>query len=992
MSRPIRFFALAIFAIHPLIGSACLPLALGQTSNSTTSISHPACYLVRLGEGEASQLILSQEADLSINVTRESVSILFDGFEFGLETATIYDPGLYRVEILPVESHGAAVRLSMSRTAISLQQAASWRENENWATRSKRTGNPDDIAKSLRLWEQSGDISAVARTQLKTGDALFGVGELSRARNAYEEAWKLCRDDGDVRCSAEAANNSGLASRELGEFSSSLERLTQAIGDWRQLKNREAEAKALSNLGLLYRQVSDYQQAISSYEQAETILRRDSVAYGRVLNNLGVCYQNMAELERANDYFNRALAREVAGHSARDEVIARLNLGRNYLLEGHMSTAILILNRALKQATDQGYRQVMADTLNNLGQTFLEMHRYGQAKIRLEEALQLHRALGDRRIESSDLHFLGMVALSCDDLAGAQRLFEEAIALRRNCELRDPLTDSLFALATMEQKAGDQRATRDLAEQAIEIAESIRQRVPSAALRASFYARKRRFFDLLVDVSMASDNPQSVADGLFAAERGRGRALLDLLAEGSVQGSIPKELIDRRANVQRQIDLLSVRLGGVSASGAPNLRRQVDELVAEDQEIEARMRQLAGTEMLGQEFGSAGELQSKLQHDLLPGDSALLEYHLGPERSYLWLVQSTGVRAFRLPPRGAVEAQIANAVDPFGKILERRRSPQKQLTFERAMHVLSATLLGPLRDTSLPERLIIVPDGGLHRVPFAALQLPNTGRLLGLVHDLIQIPAAAYLKAGKPPQPISDFPRTFLAFADPVFSSDDPRVERRLHTSTASASDMHLPRLPFNAEIGTVESLVPPNKLRILRGFDANLEMVRRLPLSEYAVLHFSTHALIDDRIPELSRVALTMVERDGRPVDGFLRSYQLGQLHLNGSVLVLSACDTALGKQVLGEGLAGLTASLFHAGAAQLVLTLTEVDAEASSAFLQEAYRRVFAALNTGKPAVSMEHALTLARRAMARSSRWSDPYYWGSFAIFGRPTESRP
>jgi CHAT domain-containing protein len=459
--------------------------------------------------------------------------------------------------------------------------------------------------------------------------------------------------------------------------------------------------------------------------------------------------------------------------------------------------------------------------------------------------------------------------------------------------------------------------------------------------------------------------------------------LLDLLAEGSVQGSIPKELIDRRASVQRQIDLLSVRLGGLSASSEPNLRRRVDELVAEDQEIEARIRQLAGTDTLGQSFGSSAELQSELQHDLLPGDSALLEYYLGPERSYLWLVQSTGVRAFRLPPRSAVEAQIANAVDPFGKILERRRSPQKQLAFERAMHVLSATLLGPLRDTSLPERLIIVPDGGLHRVPFAALRLP-AGRSLGLVHDLIQIPAAAYLKAGKQPQRISDFPQTFLAFADPVFSPDDPRIEPRLQTSKASAWDLHLPRLPFNAEIGTVESLVPPNKLRILRGFDANLEMVRRLP--------FSTHALIDDRIPELSRIVLTMVERDGRPVDGFLRSYQLSQLHLNGSILVLSACDTALGKQVLGEGLAGLTASLFHAGAAQLVLTLTEVDAEGSSAFLREAYRHLFAARNANQPAVSMEHALTLARRDMAQSLRWSDPYYWGSFSIYGRPTESRP
>jgi CHAT domain-containing protein/tetratricopeptide (TPR) repeat protein len=715
----------------------------------------------------------------------------------------------------------------------------------------------------------------------------------------------------------------------------------------------------------------------------------DSVAYGRVLNNLGLCYQNMAELERADDYFNRSLSRFVAGHSARDEVKVRLNMGRNYLLEGHPETALTILNRALKQASAQANRTALSDTLNNLGQTLLELHRPAEAQTRLEEALELHRALGDRRIESSDLHFLGLAALSCNDTVAARRLLGESISLRRSCGLRDPLTDSLFALATLERRTGDLPAARELAEEAITLAESIRQRVPGAALRASFYVRKRRFFDLLVDISTPLDNPQSAADGLLAAERGRARALLDLLTEGSVQGSVPKEMIARRANVHRQLDLLSVRLGGAPVSQEPNLRRKVDQLVAEDQETEASIRQLAIGEKFGQTFGSVVELLDELQHHLVPRDSALLEYHLGPDQSYLWLVQSTGIQVFRLPPRAAIEAQVVNAVDLFGRFLARRRSPEKQLAFEQAMQVLSATLLGDLRNTSLPARLIIVPDGGLHRVPFAALQLPRTGRRLGLVHDLIQIPAAAYLRAGRHPRRISEFPRSFLAFADPVFSVDDPRVEIRARPKAPNASNLQLPRLPFNAEIATVESLVPPSKRRVLRGFDANTDMVRRLALSEYAVLHFSTHALIDDRIPELSRIALTMIERDGLPVDGFLRSYHLGQLHLNGSVLVLSACDTALGKQVLGEGLAGLTMSLFRAGAAQLVLTLTEIDAEGSSAFLQEAYRHLFAARTSTEPALSMEHALTLARRNLSRSSRWSDPYYWASFVIYGCPTE---
>ena len=118
--------------------------------------------------------------------------------------------------------------------------------------------------------------------------------------------------------------------------------------------------------------------------------------------------------------------------------------------------------------------------------------------------------------------------------------------------------------------------------------------------------------------------------------------------------------------------------------------------------------------------------------------------------------------------------------------------------------------------------------------------------------------------------------------------------------------------------------------------------------------------------------------------MDGFLHPYDLAGFPLNGSTVVLSACGTALGKQVIGEGLAGLTASLFQAGAAQLVLTLSEVDAEASAEFFSAAYRRFFA-----PHPMSMEHSLTLARRTLAHSVRWSDPYYWASFIVIGRPSE---
>jgi len=300
-----------------------------------------------------------------------------------------------------------------------------------------------------------------------------------------------------------------------------------------------------------------------------------------------------------------------------------------------------------------------------------------------------------------------------------------------------------------------------------------------------------------------------------------------------------------------------------------------------------------------------------------------------------------------------------------------------QAGFEADLRRLSALLLGPLTGVRLPPRLVLVLDGVLNRIPMAALRPPWAHEAIGLSFDIIQAPSAAYLLAAMPPRPISAFPYAVLAVTDPVFAADDPRV------SGAQKQDVHassLPRLPFTDELVALRSVVPPSGIRVLQGFDATPSTLRKTHLGNFALLHFSTHAFIDDRIPELSRVALSLVDRHGRPVDGYIHPYDFADFHLDRSIVVLSSCETALGKEVLGEGLVGFADGLFSAGASQLVLTLTKVDAESSAAFLSEVYRRFL----TGK-SFALESALTQARRTLAHSARWSDPYYWASFTLVG-------
>ena len=988
-----RFLELIAATCGVLIGAPgpCRVLLPDQLVRVRISTRNPACFWVTVETGEAAQLTAEQPVDLALGIGDGAVQTGTDGFEFGTETLTILAAGRYRVDVRPVDaSVGPAWTLSMSRSTVPLQRAQEWRRAEVSATDSKRSGKPDDIAQSLLLWKVLSADSAIARTYLKQGDSSLAVDDSLGAQTAYEEALRICSLLVDLRCMAEAANNSGYAASLMGDLEASSRRLREAAGYWRSVSQRLFEGRTLCNLGFMFWQAGDFEHAIEVLDEARRILRgRDESVHAVALNNLGLCYQSLSENERALAHFQSAAVVFLRLNQKRWATRARLNVGRSYMLLGKLDLAEAILQQALGETTTTPDPSARADLLNSLGQVLLRLHRGDKARARLMDALDLQRSVHSRRGEAIALHHLGVDADRRGDTETARKLLSEAAQIRRDNGLRDDASESVFALAELEYRAGNFAAARDLVDQAIALIESLRGKVLSVALRATYYARKRRFFDLLTEIAMVPTPPNAAA-GLLASELARGRSLLDLLTGGAIAGVIPRQLVDRRTSLRGQVDVLSGRL---TEADPPHLseaarrdldrdrdvlRRRIHLLLAEDDQVDAEIRQAVHASALGHPLGSVAELQARL-----PADSALLEYYLGERESYLWLVQPDRIRSFRLPARSAIEGLASRIVSRFGAILDRRRSPQTQAAFEADLRRLSAILLGPLADIRLPPRLVLVLDGALNRVPMAALRPPWSREFLGLSFDLIRAPSAAYLLAAKPPRPITAFPNSVLVIADPVFGDDDPRVTA-VPRSTARPSS--LARLPFTGDVAALTSLVPPDRIRILRGFDATPSSLRNLNLREFAILYFSTHSYIDDRTPELSRIALTLVDRAGRQVDGYLRPYQFAEFRLNRSIVVLSSCETALGKVVLGEGLVGFASGLFSAGASQLVLALTKVDAESSAAFFAEAYRSLFARQPSG-----MERALTRARQALAHSTRWSDPYYWASFTVMGSLSDLR-
>jgi len=972
--------ALAQSGNATLTTDGCPELVTGKPFSAITSTKKTACVTVNVAAGEALQVSAGYPGDLALRATSGDRQFLADGFEFGQETLTLNAAGQYRVEIVLIgkASDDAPVTVPMSRNALPLQAAEAWQAAESSATKSKLSGKLEDISASLEHWQTIAEPSSVARTWLKLGDQAYSSGDQTRALDAYERALEICRPLADLRCAAEAANNSGLAARLLGKFNESFTRLEEAAQGWEKLGFPDKQARTLSNLGVLYSRIGDFQQSISAYDRARAILKdRDPLVHARILSNLGLIYLSLAQYDQSAIYFQQAISAEVKLKGAEADLLrTRVNFARTLMLQGQLTSARAVLERALAEAEKRPDRNTRAFALNNLGQTLWRLGLMDDAESRLQDALDLHRALGDKRGEAIALHYLGLIRRRRGDLAAARRLLNQSLQIRRDYGMRDDAADSLFELAALEFAAGDSARSRSLAEEAMPLLEMVRSHVPGPALRASFYARRRNLLDLLVAIAMRPDNKNAVTDGLLAAELGRGRSLLDLLAERHWSSPRPPELLERQAKIRREMDWLSQQANN-DPHEYENLKRRMQPLIAEDEEVEARMR----AAMENREPGALPLTSvSSLQHDVLSPQSAILEYQLGENVSHLWLVRDRRIAAFALPPRAAIERQVSVAVGLFRKVIERRRDPAKQAAYETAMRRLSSTLLGHLKAAELPSLLILVLDGDLNRVPFAALRLP-TGHYLGIRHDLLRAPSSAFLLQAGRPAPAAAFPKSVLALYDPVFSLDDPRAPAAPRQPAAQASES-LARLPFGEELKTISRLVPKPRRDFLYGLVATAETLQKQSLGQYGIVHFSTHAMINDEVPELSRIALSVIGPQGRPVSGFVLPYQLASLRLRGSLVVLSACDTALGKKVLGEGLIGFTSSLFSAGASQLILTLSEVDAQASSFFLSETYRHLLAR----KP-VSVEHSLTLAREAFLKSERWPDPYYWASFVAVGMP-----
>jgi CHAT domain-containing protein len=486
------------------------------------------------------------------------------------------------------------------------------------------------------------------------------------------------------------------------------------------------------------------------------------------------------------------------------------------------------------------------------------------------------------------------------------------------------------------------------------------------------------------------------AEALSASERARARVLLEVLGESQadIREGVDPALLDQERQLQTQLNAKeTARIQMLAAKHTPEMTKKIDSevrgLATQYQDVNNRIR-ATSPRYAALKFPEPLTL-SRIQQEVLDADTLLLEYSLGEQRSFLWVASAEKLVSIVLPKRTEIEETTRRFHDAL---------VDPQATAADSGKALSKMLLGEVASTLGDKRLLIVADGPLQYLPFAALPDPaEPQQPLIVSHEIINAPSASTVAVlRKENVNRKPAPKTLAVLADPVFSLDDSRVGRERAANHArqggdaakfqhrAAEDLGLagirvPRLPgTRREAAAIAALVPESDRKEAVDFDASRATLTSPEIGQYRILHLATHGLLNTTHPELSGVVLSLVDRNGQPQNGFLRLYEIYNLKLAADLVVLSACQTALGREIQGEGLVGLTRGFMYAGAPRVLASLWKVDDRATAELMKRLYGRMLGSEHL-RPAA----ALRASQIEMWKTKGFENPYYWAAFTLQG-------
>ncbi|MEG5176120.1 CHAT domain-containing tetratricopeptide repeat protein [Microcoleus sp. B3-D7] len=866
------------------------------------------------------------------------------------------------------------------------------------------------LEEALKLYREAGDHSGEVNTLTWLGVIYSELGEKQKALEYYSQLLPLSRAVGDRGGEAAILTSIGVIYSELGEKQKALEYYSQSLPLSRAVGNRGGEAAILTRIGLVYSELGEKQKALEYYSQSLPLSRAvgDRRKEAAILNNIGLVYLELGEQQKALEYYNQSLPLSRAVGNRGGEAAILNGIGSVYSALGEQQKALEYYSQSLSLRRAVGNRAGEVNTLNNIGLVYSALGEQQKALEYYSQSLPLSRAVGDRGREAAILNNIGSVYVELGEQQKALEYYSQSLPLSRAVGNRGGEAVILGSMASAKRAQNNLIEALNDIESSIKIIESLRTKIASPELRSSYFATVQDHYELYIDLLMQlhKTNPKSGYDtkALEASERSRARSLLELLQESNanIREGISPDLLQQEKSLQNQLDAIEKQRIETISSPNPNptkiaeIDKQRFALLEQYQQLQTKIRTASPR------YAALTQPQPltlpEIQKQILDDNTILLQYFLGTNRSYLWVVTSTGVTSYELPKPADIKTAAKDFLETITSPIQ-RDIPQQ---VAQASANLGQVILQPAAAQLANKRLLIVPDGVLQYIPFQALTLDktagqNTNVPLIIEHEIITLPSASTLAIlrqnygdRKPPS------RTLAILADPVFSPDDERIKGKITQATTDkleannlglnrslrASNRQWPpeRLAFTRqEAQRISSLFPSASSSQKIDFEANRTTATDGSLVNYQIVHFATHGIANSQNPELSGIVMSMVDDKGHLVNGFLRLTDIFNLKLAANLVVLSACQSGMGQNVKGEGMVGLTRGFMYAGAQRVAVSLWNVDDEGTSVLMQKFYQKMVQQKLT--PAA----ALRAAQIEMMQQEKWKSPYYWAAFTLQG-------
>ena len=876
-------------------------------------------------------------------------------------------------------------------------------------------------------------------------------GHVAEARDRFENVLEilqdLTRDDLKI---VKVLNNLGVMARVEGDFEQSLKYYQEALSIQERVDPDSLEAAAiLNNIGNISYVKGDFDAAISFFERDLNITEKlapQSLGVALTLNNIGNVEADRGYLISAEDYYERAISilRAIAPKS-QDFAMGLHNIGVLAADRGNNEKAEKYILEALEMYGNVSPGTIdVARCMKNIGILALKSFQFEKAEYYLTKSLKNYvdtapgsegvaanlSALGSLAYERGDLHIakefygdaysiygqlapgsleiadisrnLGLVALAGGELSLARDLFQESHAITQKLNSGGMAeAKSLYDLGTVSERLGFNHRAYTLYRKALETAEKQMKRQggtrdQQAIFRSHYMGIFRHPIRLALELDLTSE-------AFSIVEFSRAQSFLGQLAERDlIFSDVPADLEHQRRSIVHAYDQTQAKLAVLHVESPPE---ELDGLQDRLQQLRWDYEDVTGKIIKASPRLGALRYPKPLDLDgarqVLDPGTVMLSYSVDEEQTHLFVLNRDGKLQVETLPIG--EEELGREVRRILGLQERKsKSSHYTKPMRQVGERLYRKLIEPVESLVAPnDRVLIVPDGPLHLLPFALLVRPvpevgEDGRDFEYlvewkpIHSALSATVYGELQKLRRHNALDKTEtQAFVGFGDPWYASKQKAEELKsgrsvdVYVRSAARRGFDFEPLPYSRqEVDKISKLFPPDSTRVFFSKDATEEQVKSVGKTA-RILHFATHGRFDSQIPLNSYLALTIPEEFQKGKEnGLLQAWEIFEsVRIDADLVTLSACESGLGEELATEGLIGLTRAFQFAGARTVMSSLWQVNDQATAELMERFYRH----LRAGK---SKDEALRAAQIALIQGEAGEDfvlPYHWAAFQLLG-------